>query len=275
MTITATLKLRDRLSHLMLDKALGASLSDRDSLEGVSRLLADELSVDLERIRRVIVGFPLGVLVPELADTIAFRLAGRLAVEPGLVPFSSSAIRPRVGMEIRECFLSRSQKGRRPRALLSLRVLQGELAGNVFSKSFSLAFLPIWARDMGFGKSYRRHKWRGNPGEFVLLWFTADASLSSEYRLVFERYTVTSECMRHNKAVIKARLSSCPEKYVWPCHHCPIGYKDCFRGTHAVSYPLRECAGLPPDRLPHTGYFRPTSDSRICVECLWFKRNRR
>lgn len=268
MTIPDTLKLRDKLEKALRRAALYRSPLEPEIIRRIVEVVHPLTEMPPQHIRAGLAAWPPGELLEPDIQRMSLWFAG--AIHDGRIrPLALSpsiATAERVGVQIQDW---KGKAGGDTR--LTFKVLQGSAAGHVFSRRMSLKFLSLISRELGFS---RRRRWNGHPGEFTLLWLQVELESQKDGSLGFRRYHVPAHCKTHNQAIIRERDRPCVLGYRWLCTACPIGYDQCFRGTHAKTFPVHSCSntatltvGMGDWSEIHSGHFDPEGSSPVCMEC--------
>ncbi len=281
--ITGTLKRRAELLDA-LRPFQGEALADPDTMDRMSNLVSAHLGIGKNRVISDLMSWPTPVIPFQYKDLARMSLwwtgqkvsAGYARALPLVGDFPPKMKPVITGVEIRDWQWSgvRSRKDGSKLTDFRFRCLHGPAAGYEFWQSLHRRFMWALARLLGY-KS--KTPWSGLPGDFVLMWLQVELMTNADSKPSFNRYDVTSECLTHNRKVIKARGEFCPRKYPWPCAACPIGLDTCPLATHEKEREKGLCYHKAKDNMfgwpgdVHEGWYEhgTTSGDSPCIECKY------
>jgi len=138
---------------------------------------------------------------------------------------------------------------------LTFIIVAGPGSGAIIKHAVPKGFIHVLAVDLGLSR-YKGFHHR----ELVQMWLNGRWEVI-DGRTILTRQDVAPHHISHNLVVYRNRAKECLRNMNILCHKCPVGFDDCPRGTHWLTYKQRDC------RNNHRGWFDPRSKSPLCLDC--------
>jgi hypothetical protein len=201
-------------------------------------------------------------LTQRLGDLIALKVSGgfhTLKSFKPIAPFSGLADKQWAPVEIAELrygFVKRNKTYARMRAI----VMAGSAVGYELRKVLSMKFVTtIMARELAWG----RRDPRPAHSELVQMWFLAELTPTDKGTDIGD-FKCAPQHKKHNKGLRRIRSNPCIRHLNHKCHACPLGYHDCWRGTHRYTWIFRTCKRCKKEKAAFDPE-RPNAD--VCLAC--------
>lgn len=220
-------------------------------------------------------------MTDELADTLAWRLAGnmkRLTLGFPALPWRINATPEWVPAQVMRAVKA---KGFNNKAgyTLSFKILAGRPASLTVTKFWSVKFCRYVARTLGFSTrvpgefskrlpTYLYH----TPVELVTLRMELliDSEFCRDGEPGFDKIACKGALLDWNRGQMRLRDRilpdcQCPRNHpsTVPCHRCPVGYANCPAGTHRLDYVFKSC----PTCKEAQAAFDPELPGESCLRC--------
>ena len=145
--------------------------------------------------------------------------------------------------------------------------VQGGSASTVLLTKFFSSKAQFWMKRMFGLAKYCKPK----GGEFVGMysWLLLDPSerRNGKEPAGFSRMEATNTFASKNRKLFNEREKPCPYGYQRKCTRCDIGFKDCFRGTHLLTYVRGWCKLCDRQDARFTEQYKETESDRVCFDC--------
>ena len=237
----------------------------RDDLDGqyrmadqARRLLGQDILIEV--LRTTLGSVHTGVITSAALRFVCWRIAAnteQLLSDRPIVPWSGlrkQVVAPVQVVHTRFGWSSGDKK--RPGAILSFRVIDGELCPVRFHRWFPSKFLYILAKDIGILSWKMDKPYQGRFAQLYGMRFVAQLAPSQYDRdaITIERHAA-GQFESYNKHLLRRRAKDCPVGYQWECDRCTLGEDHC------------------PDKKPVSRACRPVSltviNCSLCGEGTW------
>lgn len=211
-------------------------------------------------VRQTLMAFAGHELTARSVDLIGLKFAGNLSDLRDGKQVSGQIGKPTwLPLEISELRYGRVKR-HKTYVSMTATVMAGAIAGEEIRKDFSYK-LAVWPLANALAWTLRDS--RPVHNELVRMWFMGLLEPEGN-KINIEQFKCLPHQRKWNRELRSDRAKPCVRHYNQRCHTCPIGYNECYRGTHRYTLTLKACKSCKRE----SAAFDPERPGvSVCISC--------